>query len=118
MSINPEEFRLPDGDGAAPVMPATTSRAGRMSRSTVPFARVPLPWLMNARWHGLLSARVRLYLLLWIKSREGRRLVTLTNDMAGSIGLDRAQKMRCLRQLEDCAWSPSCSGASPIRSSA
>jgi hypothetical protein len=44
---------------------------------------------------------LRLYLVLQIRTRRGAYVVRLTNEMAAEAGLDRFQKSKCLRELEE-----------------
>ena len=90
--FDPRRFRLGPGK--------PTPVARRMQRSSVPFARSLLPWLTDRRWDAIYPPRTRLWLLLLIKSKEGRDSVRLTNSMAAEIGLDRHAKARALAQLK------------------
>lgn len=76
-------------------------KASRMERSRERFARVLAKHLDDRRADRTFHARTRLYCLLMIKSREGRRPVRLTNAMADGIGLTRFQKLRHLQRLEE-----------------
>ena len=90
--FDPERFRLGPGE-SNPV-------ARRMQRSSVLFARSPRTWLTDRRWDAVYPPRTRLWLLLLIKSKEGRKSVRLTNEMAAEIGLDRHAKARALARLK------------------
>lgn len=85
--LDPERFRLQLGSN--PPKPAR-----------LPFARTWLPCLTGREWDDVYPPRTRLWLLLLIKSREGRRPVRLTNKLAQEIGLDRYAKTRALARLE------------------
>jgi hypothetical protein len=90
--LDPERFRLKT---------APPGKPSRMKHSSVPFARVLLPWLTDRRFDGIYQPPVRLWLLLLIKTREGRIQVRLTNEMAAEIGLSRHAKLRALACLEE-----------------
>jgi hypothetical protein len=96
--LDPELFRL-NVPASEPGKPEP-SKPQRMKRSSVSFARTPLPWLTDPRWDAVYPPRTRLWLLLLIKTREGCKPVRLTNAMVGEIGLDRHAKARALAQLK------------------
>jgi hypothetical protein len=75
-------------------------RTARLSRHQGLWASVPLEELTDRRHDETYSARTRLLLFLRIKSRRGQRTWRPTNEDAAEIGLDRPQKLRCLRYLE------------------
>ena len=72
----------------------------RMPRSK-DFGRVWLAALTGDSRTALFSTKARLYLYLWIVTREGSRCpVRLTTEMAAELGLSNTNKMRELRRLE------------------
>jgi hypothetical protein len=81
--------------------PRPPVKASWMERSRERFARVLAKHLADRRADRTFHARARLYCLLMIESREGRRPVRLTNAMADGIGLTRFQKLRHLQRLEE-----------------
>jgi hypothetical protein len=92
--IDPDRFRLT-------VIPLEPSKPQRMPRSWERFARTPLGWLTDRHRDAIFPPRARLWLYLLIKTREGRKPVRLTNQMAVEIGLDRFAKARALAQLRE-----------------
>jgi hypothetical protein len=79
---------------AKPSKPARLPRTGRL------FTPVELEWLKDPGRRGVFSAKVRLLLLVLVRSRRGARPVRLTNAMAAEVGVGRALKARCLQSLE------------------
>lgn len=63
------------------------------------WTKVRMEQLANRAWDRLLPVRVRLYLYLQNEVRKGNP-ITLTNEDAEKLGLNRQNKWRELRQLE------------------
>jgi hypothetical protein len=79
---------------------AKPSKPGRLPRTRGLFTPVELEWLRDPARRGVFSAKVRLLLLVLVRSRRGARPVRLTNAMAAEVGVGRALKARCLQSLE------------------
>jgi hypothetical protein len=84
--------------------PATTTQGpdapARLPRHQGLWASTPLNELLDRQNDDLYPARLRLLLLLQIRTRRGSKSVAVTNAMAQGIGLDRHQKRVCLKYLE------------------
>lgn len=93
---------VPDDDDPLDYVPSPPPNkpVPHMQRANELFARVRLSWLTDRRWDCVFTPRARLFLLLIIESREGRRPVRLTNELARSISLKREAKHRHLREME------------------
>ncbi len=72
----------------------------RLPRTPGLWAPVTLEELTNRHHDGIYSARTRLLLYLRIKTKRGEREWRLTSEQAAEIGLDRREKSRSLRYLE------------------
>ena len=88
LPLDPERFRL---------KPVITSKEA--TRRRPPFTPLWLPWLADRKFDQLFAAKTRLWLLLLIKTREGRKPVVLTNRVVADIGIGKDMKARYLRQL-------------------
>jgi hypothetical protein len=74
------------------------SKTSRLSRSPVPFVRVPISAVSDERFG--IEPRTRLWLLLLHESRWGKREVELTAMLAAKAGLSRWTKSRLAHDLE------------------
>src|SRR6516164_3892953 len=82
-----------------PLAVTKTKRAGaaRLPRTDKPFTRIFHSWLTN---HGLFPPHIRLLAIVAYRSREGRRKVQLSANIAAEAGIGARLKYRYAKQLE------------------
>jgi hypothetical protein len=97
--VNLDRFKSKRGQKTA-----TPGPPQRPSRIRGHWAPVTLAELLDRRHDSVCLPVTRLLWCLRITSWRGQRPVRLTNEMAEAIGLDRSQKMRCLRRLEQAGY--------------
>jgi hypothetical protein len=85
-------LRIPSEESEGETAPA---KPQRLPRGKAPFTRVFHSWL------PLFPPHDRLFLVLVYRSREGRRKVRLTTEIAAEAGIAIRRKWRYARQLEE-----------------
>jgi hypothetical protein len=77
------------------------SKPRRILRSEEEFSRVPWHWLEIPAQENGYPAWVRLHLVLWYRTREGKEPIRLSASLAAEAGIhNRHLKWRELRELE------------------
>jgi hypothetical protein len=98
---SPAAGRMIEVDVLEPVAQSRRPDKAKQHRDGVwDWTKVDLVTLTSKKGEQLFSRRTRLLLYLRIKSQGGKRRVTLTNEMAAEVGLDRNEKRVCLLELE------------------
>jgi hypothetical protein len=81
--------------------PTQQPKPRRISRSEEEFSRVPWHWLKISAQENGYPAWVRLHLVLWYRTHEGKEPIRLSASLAAEAGIrNRHLKWRQLRELE------------------
>jgi len=76
------------------------SKAQRLSPLPNHFVRVPIEWLSRPRFRSVFPPSTALFLYMLYCSHWGQRGVEITSALAGSFGLTRWTKNRCILRWE------------------
>jgi hypothetical protein len=81
-----------------PTPPA--ARPARQLARSKEFSRTWLAWLSDSGWHALFPPLARLWLVVWYRSNEGKRPVSITQKVASEAGILARRRSRYARRLE------------------
>jgi hypothetical protein len=80
--------------------PAPAARPAKQLARSKDFSRTWLVWLSDSRWHALFPPLVRLWLVVWYRSNEGKKPVTLTQKVMSEAGVPARHRSQYARRLE------------------
>lgn len=84
--------------GELPTTPA--ARPAKQLARSKDFSRTWLSWLSDCRWYALFPPPARLWLVVWYRSHEGKKPVTLTQKVASEAGISARRRSLYARRLE------------------